>query len=246
MKLLLLGTAGYHPNDRRQTACLMLPELGVVFDAGTAVYRIADYLVTDTLDIFLSHAHLDHVAGLTFLYDVVNGRNMRRLTLHGEQAKLDAACQHLFSEYLFPIGPPFESKALQPKAVLSDGGVLTHFPLEHPGGVVGFRVDWPERSLAYVTDTTAAPDAPYLEKIRGVDLLIHECNFGDDQPEQAKLTGHSCLTPVAQVAAAAQVGRMVLVHLNPLLEKDEDLGVAGARKIFPRIEMGVDRMEIDF
>jgi ribonuclease BN (tRNA processing enzyme) len=51
---------------------------------------------------------------------------------------------------------------------------------------------------------------------------------------------------VAQVAAAAEVGRMVLVHLNPLLEKDEDLGVAGVLKIFPRIEVGVDRMEIDF
>ena len=30
MKLVLLGTTGYHPNDRRQTACMMLPEIGVV------------------------------------------------------------------------------------------------------------------------------------------------------------------------------------------------------------------------
>jgi ribonuclease BN (tRNA processing enzyme) len=50
---------------------------------------------------------------------------------------------------------------------------------------------------------------------------------------------------VAQVAAAAEVGRMVLVHLNPLLENDEDLGVAGARNIFPHIEIGVDRMEVE-
>ena len=41
MKLVLLGTTGYHANDRRQTACFMLPELGVVFDAGTGLYRVA-------------------------------------------------------------------------------------------------------------------------------------------------------------------------------------------------------------
>ena len=70
MKVVLLGTTGYHPNDRRQTACMMLPELGVAFDAGTATYRVSEYLSTDSLDIFLSHAHLDHVVGLTFLFDV--------------------------------------------------------------------------------------------------------------------------------------------------------------------------------
>jgi ribonuclease BN (tRNA processing enzyme) len=246
MKLVLLGTVGYHPNDRRQTACLMLPEQGVLFDAGTAIYRVADYLTTDSLDIFLSHAHLDHIAGLTFLYDVIHTNGLKRITLHGEVEKLDAVCTHLFSKYTFPIGPPFDTRVLPPKITLADGAVLTHFPLEHPGGAVGYRIDWPGRSMAYVTDTTAVVNAPYVDKIRGVDLLVHECNFGDDQPEQAKLTGHSCLTPVAQVAAAAEVGRMVLVHLNPLLAADEDLGVATARKIFPRIDIGVDRMEIEF
>ena len=33
MKLHLLGTTGYHPNARRHTACLMLPEQGIVLDA---------------------------------------------------------------------------------------------------------------------------------------------------------------------------------------------------------------------
>ena len=224
----------------------MLPELGVVFDAGSAAYRIADYLETDTIDIFLSHAHLDHVVGLTFLFDVINGRKIERITVHGEPEKLDAVCRHLFSEFLFPVKPPFDTKVLQSRTLLADGAVLTHFPLKHPNGSVGYRVDWPDRSLAYVTDTVAAADADYVEKIRGVDLLIHECNFGDDQAEQAELTGHSCITPVAQVAAAAEVGRMVLVHLNPLLEKDADLNVASARQIFPNIEMGDDRMELEF
>ena len=245
MKLVILGTVGYHPNDRRHTACLMIPELGVVFDAGTAAYRIRDYLATDQLDIFLTHAHLDHVVGLTFLLDVLNGREMKSVTVHGEQEKLTAIDKHLFSEFLFPVRPPFESKALTEQVVLADGGVVTHFPLQHPGGSVGYRVDWPQRSLAYVTDTTAAADSDYIDKIRDVDLLIHECNFGDDEPDQAELTGHSCITPVAQVAAAANAKRLILVHLNPVLEAEADLDRSAAEQIYPNIELASDRMEIE-
>lgn len=247
MKLILLGTTGYHPNDRRQTACFLLPELGVMFDAGTALYRVSEYLQTPTLDIFLTHAHLDHCLGLTFLYDVLAERpDLTRASVHGEAEKLDAIRTHLFSKLLFPVKPPFEMHALPAEVRLADGAVLTHFPLKHPGGSVGYRIDWPDRSLAYVTDTIASPTAAYVEKIRGVDLLIHECYYDDDDPERADLTGHSCLTPVAQVAAAAGVGRMILVHINPQMKDDRELNLAAARAIFPKTEIGVDRMEAEF
>lgn len=246
MKLLLLGTTGYHPNDRRQTACLMLPERGILLDAGTAMYRVSDYLTTDALDIYLSHAHLDHVVGLTFLYDILNRHELQRVTVHGEAEKLEAVRTQLFAELLFPVDPPFAMQTLAPQEKISGGGVITHFPLTHPGGSIGFRLDWADCSMAYVTDTVAALDAQYVEHLRGVDLLVHECYFGDDEVEQAELTGHSCLTQVARVAAAAEVGRLVLVHINPLLENDDELDLPAARKIFPRTEIGTDRMEIDF
>jgi ribonuclease BN (tRNA processing enzyme) len=260
MKLILLGTTGYHPNDRRQTACLMLPELGVLFDAGTAMYRVSDHLATDTLDIFLTHAHLDHVIGLTYLFDILENHPLRQVTVHAEQEKLDALRSHLFADLLFPVMPPLRLQPLAGHVPMiqdvactqgtggvqgADQAVLTHFPLRHPGGSVGYRVDWPDRSLAYVTDTVAAPDADYIEKIAGVDLLIHECYFGDDSQQQAELTGHSCLTPVAQVAAAAGVGRLVLVHINPQLDNDRQIRLDIARKIFPNTQIGIDRMELE-
>lgn len=246
MRLLLLGTTGYHPNDRRQTACLMLPELGLVLDAGTAMYRVREHLATDTLDIFLTHAHLDHIVGLTFLFDVLYGKQMERVTVHGEQEKLDAIRTHLFSELLFPVDPPFEMQALSGPVPVAGDGKLSFFPLKHPGGSVGYRIDWPDRSMAYVTDTVAEKSADYVEKIRGVDLLVHECYFDDDMPEQAELTGHSCLTPVVEVAAAAEVGQLVLVHINPLLESDDQFDLTAARAIFPRTQLGTDYLELNF
>lgn len=246
MKLLVLGSTGYHPNDRRQTACFLFPELGVVLDAGTGMYRVRDHLVTNTLDIFLSHAHLDHCFGLTFLFDVLYEKSMERVTVHGQDQKLAAIAEHLFAPDLFPVKPPFDWSPLVHEVQLADGGRLTHFPVSHPGGAIGFRIDWPDRSLAYVTDTTARADAPYVKQIRGVDLLIHECYFPDGFEALAEKTGHSCTTPVAEVAAAAGVQRLVLTHMNPLSTADDPIDIARARRIFPATEMAEDGLELDF
>jgi ribonuclease BN (tRNA processing enzyme) len=126
------------------------------------------------------------------------------------------------------------------------GGTLTHFPLEHPGGSVGYRLDWSDRSLAYVTDTTATPGADYIEKIRGVDVLVHECYFNDDQTDQARLTGHSCLTQVCRVASKASVGMLLLTHINPLADADHPLDLDLARRIFPDVMVAKDGMVVEF
>ncbi len=248
MKLVLLGTTGYHPNEQRHTPCMLLPGCGAMFDAGTAMFRAPQFLATPTLDIFLTHAHLDHIIGLTYLFSVVRQHPLQRVRVLGEEEKLAAIQEHLFSEHIFPVRPPMEFCPLQPDEPvdLIDGGRVSHFPLEHVGGTVGYRVDWPDRSMAYVTDTTAAPDADYVEQVRGVDLLVHECYFPDGHEDWAAKTGHSCTTPVAQVAQAAKVGRLVIVHVDPVVAEPDPIGLDIARQIFPNTELGNDLQEVEF
>ncbi len=247
MKIVLLGTGGYHPSERRHTPCMLIPELGVMLDAGTAMFRAPQYLQLPELDIFLTHAHLDHIFGLTFLLSVLYTSPLKRVRVHATPATLQAVADHLFAPAVFPVDPPF---AMQPLAEdeerLPGGGRLTYFPLEHPGGSIGYRLDWPGHSMAYVTDTTATADAAYVERIHGVDLLIHECYFPDEYAEFAGKTGHSFTTPVAELARQAGVRRLILVHLNPAATADDPIGLDVARAIFPETALGEDRMEVEF
>ena len=96
MKLVFLGTAGYHPNESRHTTCVALPEIGIVFDAGTGLFRLPAYLQTPRIDILLSHAHLDHVVGLTYLLDILYQHPMEQVRVHGDAEKLKSLRENLF------------------------------------------------------------------------------------------------------------------------------------------------------
>ncbi|MGH9174370.1 MAG: MBL fold metallo-hydrolase [Vicinamibacterales bacterium] len=242
MRVVLLGTGGYFPNERRQTACVLLPEIGVAFDAGTGMFRLPSRLETPDLDVFLSHAHLDHIAGLTVLLPPMLDGRLQRVRVIGAEQTLSAVRTHLFAEAIFPVEPAFDYVPLTPQIAVADG-MVTHAALNHPGGSVGYRLSWAGGSLAYVTDTTTLPSL--AEFLRGVDLLIHECYFPDDQAEFAELTGHSHTTPVARLARAAGVGRLVLMHVDPLSAKDDPIGLDVARSIFPPTELAYDLMELE-
>jgi ribonuclease Z len=253
MRIQFLGTGGYHPNERRHTACLLLPEIGLVFDGGTGFFRLAERLETSDVQVFLSHAHLDHIVGLTyFLVPMMSGQ-VRRARVYANHKTLAAVHTHLFSQPTFPVLPGYEFFALEELAEipLNDGGQLHWHPLvSHPGGSTAFRIDWPAavgnrgKSLAYVTDTTV--DGTYTEFIRGVDLLIHECNFPDEQAEMCAPTGHSHTSQVTALAAEADVARLILIHVDPQRPGDDPLHLDQARQVFPATELAEDLQEVEF
>ncbi len=266
MKLVVLGSNGYRPTDLGQTACYAIPELGVILDAGSGIYRLVDYLLSNQLDIFITHAHSDHYGGLVYLdfvflkkftlealeRDTIPKMGSIRKSLEESQPK---ARVHVAPEILDYIpsyfryhrdNKYFEFIPLKATEELSGGARLISFPVDHTVTCFGFRLDKPGGSLAYVTDTYSGPDASYLEKIRGVDVLLHECCVSDDEPEFARRVGHSHITPVAQLAAEAQVGRLILIHLSAMRPETGEPELERALPIFPRTEVAFDRMEIEF
>lgn len=247
MKVHLLGTGGYRPTEFRHTACFMLPEEGIVLDMGTGAFRIRELLETDHLDIFLSHAHLDHVVGIAYLLYIKHDRPNLKIRIHGEAAKLRVVQEHLLVQEMMPVALDCQWVPLPAGGeLISPSGVQVNwFPLKHPGGSVGYRLWKENHGIGYVTDTTAALDADYVRQIEGVNLLIHECNFPDGREDWAELTGHSCASSVAQVARRVGAEQLVVMHMDPLSDEPVAFDLGPMREIFPNTICGEDGMILE-
>ena len=254
MQLHCLGTAGYHPNESRQTSCYFLPRDGIVLDAGTGLFRLPELIATDSLDILLSHAHLDHIAGLTFLLDVLYQRPVDRLTIWGEAKKLAAVREHLFSEPVFPVELDAGWREIDDQPSFSIGDCeISWRTQDHPGGSVGYRLDWntePSRTrLLYLTDTTGNTSDEAIEWCSGSDLMMHECYFSADQSRWADKTGHTWTHRVAEIASAAKPKKLLLTHVNPLSEDPMSLLSETEAKLggsSVAVELANDRGVVEF
>ena len=247
MECHVLGTVGYFPTRTRHTLSVFLPQHGILLDAGTGVGRLAELAVTSHLDVYLTHAHLDHVMGLTYLLGLAPVAGIEQITVHAAAEKLAAVRDHLFSELLFPVKPPYRWRVLGREARLRGEGRLIAFPMSHPGGSLGFRLDWPGHSLAYVTDTTTCPGCDYVEIIKDVDVLLHECNFNAADKDWAIKTGHSWTTAVGKMARAVNPKRLYLIHLDPLApDPDHPLNLDEVTRHFAGAEIAYDGMVIEF
>lgn len=251
MRVQILGSGGYFPNELRHTACYFLPDSAAVLDAGTGAFRLIDRLTSEQLDVFLSHAHLDHVCGLTYLLLPMAQGRLTSVRVYGTGSTLDAVRTHLFSQPVFPVMPEFTFYPLEdhPQVQLGDGAVLTHQPLtSHPGGSTAYRIEWPAgdkraaRSLAYVTDTVV--EDSYAEFVRGADLLLHECYFPDEMAEWANKTGHAYTTAVANLARQNDIGRLQLIHVDPQSGDLDPIDVETAQAIFPETDIAEDLTEL--
>jgi len=225
----------------------MFPEAGIVFDAGTGAFRIPQHLATRELDVFLSHAHLDHVVGLTYLLAPLALKQLDAVRVHATDTVLNALREHLFSAPLFPIMPDFEFRPLTGSS-LELGNVRVRWQVlaGHPGSSMAYRIEsngGPAKSLAYVTDTVA--DGTYQEFVRGADVLIHECYFPDALEEWAVKTGHSTTSKVLELAREANVGRLVLVHVDPRSTGPDPLGLADVPQIFSNVKVAHDGLELE-
>ena len=223
MELIPLGTNGFFSTGGRQTMSFLAldGETAVLLDAGTGVGRLLEGQLASRiagcgrLEIFLSHYHLDHVAGLAFLSAVWGGGPVRILApgpplVDGDPSALDRlVAPPLFPKGLSDLSFPVEIRPYTEDLELA-GRPARVRRQDHGGGSVGLR--W--NGLAYCTDCRVdGGSAPF---VRGSDLLIHEVWVTDEEAEDgANRDGHSTVGEVADLAAEAGIRRLLPVHHRP-------------------------------
>ena len=249
-KIRLLGTGGWMPTDRRETACVAIRDGAdlLVLDAGTGFRR----LVTDPelvdgverLHVVLSHFHLDHTTGLICLPGLKR-IPAREIWAPGRLVAGVAAedVVHRLLDPPFLATDPGDVTRTMTTAIheLSRDVEIGPFRLElrvqplHNGPTLAFKVN---RELAYCTDT--AYDEQNAAFARGARTLLHEAFWPDDTTDDVQ---HSAAGEAARLAAAAGVERLLLVHVSPLVTDEEALAAA-ARRHFAAVEVARDGTEL--
>jgi phosphoribosyl 1,2-cyclic phosphodiesterase len=90
--------------------------------------------------------------------------------------------------------------------------------LVHPGGCVGYRIEWGGRAVALVYDTEHEPgilDPALLDFIAGADLMIYDCTYLESEMPTFRGYGHSTGMHGSKLAKAAGVTRLAMFHHDP-------------------------------
>jgi phosphoribosyl 1,2-cyclic phosphodiesterase len=230
-----------------------------VIDAGSGIAALGAELgeaVPDEVDILLSHLHLDHVGGLAFFKPAALGTRVIRTwcgNLGGRSA--EAALDRLYAPPLFPIRldqlpARFEHLGFKAGETLrfEDGHVVATHPLNHPGGATGYRFDHRGRRVCYISDIEhSAPWPPpgLARFVENADLMIYDGMFTEAEYPVCKGWGHSTWEKGVELAQAAGVQALAIIHLHPQHDDDQLRRIEAAMQaVMPSAFMARERQAL--
>ena len=163
MKVRVLGcSGGIGGRDQRTTALLVDDD--VLIDAGTGVGDLEFDELLRIDHVFVTHAHLDHIAMIPLLVDTVGEARSMPIVVHGSPETLRILRSHIFN---WLIWPDFSSiprsgnrscgfrkctSARAPTSAAAAG--MTALPALHTVPAVAYQVSCDTGSLVFSGDTT--------------------------------------------------------------------------------------------
>jgi phosphoribosyl 1,2-cyclic phosphodiesterase len=218
----------------------------VIIDAGTGIRKLGRCLMAENpraaeINLFLTHFHWDHIQGLPFFAPLIQGG--AKVCFHAgvppEQSR--ARLQRQMSDPFFTLDfkaakANCEFRQMENTAIRCGALTVEAFPLNHPQGAWGYRIECDGAAVVVATDVEHGDptlDLVLRERSHNADLLIYDAQYTDAEYAMRVGWGHSTARAAAQVAADANVKNLLLSHHDP--EHDDatmDQIVAETRKLF--------------
>ena len=201
MRIRILGCSGGIGAGSRTSA--MLVDDDVLIDAGTGIGDLELQDLDSIRHVFLTHAHLDHVAGLPMLVDRVFDENFEQpLTVYAREETLRAVQAHLFNGIIWPdfSNLPTPERPMLRYRVCSPGDTITirhrdfyAVDVMHTVPTLGYTVQNSGGAFAVSGDTKTNETLwPVLNACSDLRVLVIEVSFPDEMSELASQSGHYC------------------------------------------------------
>lgn len=242
MKLHVLGCAGGIGGRERMTTCLRVDD-DILLDAGTGIADMEIDALARIDHIFITHSHLDHVAGLALLADAVQGKRSGAITVYASQKVIDALKKHLFNWVLWPdfaAIPNQENPVLrwQPiahgEAIALGDRLITPWPVNHTVGSSAYWVRGQHDGFLFTGDMCSTPALwPHLVNEKRLSKVIVDCSFTNNDLELAEKSMHFCPETLLKEVRALPAGVDILIyHLKPGQEESimQELQSDGSRR----------------
>jgi phosphoribosyl 1,2-cyclic phosphodiesterase len=202
-----------------------------IFDAGTGLRPLGNLLLSENApidaDIFLSHTHMDHIAGIPFFRPAFLPQNTFRFWaghLIDERPLKDALSQ-MMSDPLFPVpldifqaNMSYHNFQCGEIKQFADDVILRTGKLNHPNGATGYRLEYRDKSICYVTDTEhyeGRRDPNIMTLVKNADIMIYDASYTDEEYPNYKFWGHSTWEEGVRLADEANVQKLVIFHHDP-------------------------------
>jgi len=223
------------------TSCIELESGGfsLILDAGSGLRPLGHQILRSKasrreLHLLLTHFHFDHLTGLPFFRPLF--KKGTTLHLYGPQGAHKSVRQiitNLFNNEYFPVPIAklpgiLKLHSLRPGKFKIGPFDIQSFYINHPGRTLAFLITDGRHRIAYVTDhepirrfrhlkgrQPAAYEKQLTKRLSGVDLLIHDAQFLDEQYNRFKGWGHSPWSYAWSVATRAQVKQLYFFHHDP-------------------------------
>ena len=222
----------------------------LILDAGTGIHALgrARPQQTGRADILLTHLHLDHIHGLMFFAPLFDPRC--RTVVWGPAAA-DGPLRQRLARYISAPLSPIEMRELPgsvsfetcPSAEWDIGPARVEATLvNHRGPTFGYRICEGDTSLCYLPDHEPAlgthladADPDWISGFglaQGASLLIHDCQYLDEDYPDHLGWGHSAVSDTLRFALRSGAERIALFHHDPLHDDAEldRLGEAAATR----------------
>ena len=213
----------------------------VILDAGTGIRELGRSLMSTAArdgiaaDIFLTHAHWDHIQGIPFFAPIFERGN--HFTIWGSdslQTSVDRVIRDQMSPVVFPVafdtlGARIDFREIAEERHAGNGYEVAAFRVQHPGGALGYRftdASARDSSFVYISDNElgtgdAAWRTRLVEFVRGAKVLIHDATYTAEEYDEHRGWGHSTCDEAVALALDAGVAELVLFHHKPGRADDE-------------------------